>query len=29
VSEEARRYVPHFVRAVRPSNGFWRTEKLL
>ena len=26
-SEEARRYVPHFVWAVRPCNGSWRTEK--
>ena len=27
--EEPRRYRPHFVWAVRPFNGFWRTEKLL
>ena len=26
-SEEARRYVPHFVWAVRPCNGSLRTEK--
>ena len=26
-SEEARRYVPRFVWAVRPCNGSWRTEK--
>jgi hypothetical protein len=26
-SEEARRYIPHFVWAVRPCNGSWRTEK--
>jgi hypothetical protein len=28
-SEEARRYVPHFLCAVRPSNESWRTEKPL
>jgi len=28
-SEEARRYVPHFVWAVRPCNASWRTEKPL
>ena len=28
-SEEARRYIPHFVWAVRPCNGTWRTEKPL
>jgi hypothetical protein len=28
-SEEARRYVPHFVWAVRPLNESWRTEKPL
>jgi hypothetical protein len=28
-SEEARRYKLHFVRAVRPDNGSWRTEKPL
>jgi len=28
-SEEARRYKPHFVRAVRPYNRYWRTEKPL
>jgi hypothetical protein len=26
-SEEVRRYIPHFVWAVRPCNGSWRTEK--
>jgi hypothetical protein len=26
-SEEPRRYKPHFVWAVRPCNGSWRTEK--
>ena len=26
-SEEARRYIPHFVWAVRPCNGSWRTDK--
>ena len=26
-SKEARRYIPHFVWAVRPCNGSWRTEK--
>jgi hypothetical protein len=29
VSEEARRYVPHFVWAVRPLNGSWRMENPL
>ena len=28
-SEEARRYVPHFVWAVRPLNKSWRTDKPL
>ena len=28
-SEEAKRYKPHFVWAVRPCNGSWRTEKPL
>ena len=28
-SEEARRYIPHFVWAVRHCNGSWRTEKPL
>jgi hypothetical protein len=26
-SEGPRRYIPHFVWAVRPCNGSWRTEK--
>jgi hypothetical protein len=28
-SEGPRRYKPHFVWAVRPRDGSWRTEKLL
>jgi hypothetical protein len=27
--EEARRYIPHFVCAVRLQDGSWRTEKTL
>jgi len=28
-SEGPRRYIPHFVWAVRPLNGSWRTERPL